>query len=178
MDNFNEKSLKAQAWKRFWARMFDLFLFGFVFMVITIHLRILQTHPIYYFIAQTLFTITLEAIFIWQNSTTPGKKFLGMYVVSSDNRKLTLAETWYRTFWVYVKGIWLGIPVMMFVPAWFSRNAFVKNGITIWDLAARTEIVEYPSSLFRKVIFGFIFILLMFLIGNYTLLLQGIAQAK
>ena len=54
----------------------------------------------------------------------------------------------------------------------------MKTGTTIWDEAAQTEIVMSPSNLFRRVMFVIVFILIMFLIGNYSLLQQAVQQAK
>ncbi|MEG1158840.1 MAG: RDD family protein [Acidaminococcaceae bacterium] len=174
----NQKTLRSLSWRRFWARMFDYFLFGFIFMVLVANTFLPAAHPAYYFIAQTLFIITVEAVFLAQNNTTPGKKFLGLHVVGTQQRELSFATAWYRTFWAYVKGLWLGLPVIMFVPAWFNRKVYESSGTTIWDEAARTEIISYPSNLFRKIMFALIFLLIVFLIGNFALLQQGLSQLK
>jgi uncharacterized RDD family membrane protein YckC len=173
-----EKTLSKIAWLRFWARMFDYFLFGFIFLVLTSHIPSFTNYPILFFFVQILFLVSSEAMFISRTGTTPGKKFLGIHVVGKNIRIVPFQIALYRTFWAYVKGLWLGIPVVMFIPAWFSKRRYVKDGTTIWDEAAQTEIVMSPSNIFRKVMFIIVFILIMFLIGNYSLLQQSIQQAK
>ncbi|MDD4321201.1 MAG: RDD family protein [Acidaminococcaceae bacterium] len=172
------KSLSKIAWLRFWARMFDYFLFGFIFLVLASHIPNFEQYPAIFFFVQILFLISSEAMFIAKTGTTPGKKFLGIHVVGKNVRTLSFKKAWYRTFWAYVKGIWLGLPVVMFVPAWFSKKRFIQDGTTIWDEAAQTEIILSPSNFFRKVMFVLVFLLIMFLIGNYSLLQQAMQQAK
>ena len=172
------KGLSKVAWLRFWARMFDYFLFGFIFLVLASHVPNYEQYPIAFFFIQLLFLISSEAMFIAKTGTTPGKKFLGLHVVGKHVRTLTFQAAWYRTFWAYVKGIWLGIPVVMFVPAWFSKRRFMQDGTTIWDEAAQTEIIVSASHLFRKIMFVLVFFLIIFLIGNYSLLQQAMQQPK
>lgn len=172
----NEKILTSLAWKRFWARMFDYFLFGFIFLVITSHIPNFNEYPFVYFACNLLFAILFEAIFIAQTSTTPGKKFLGLHVVGRMERTLSFKTACYRTFWAYVKGLWLGIPVMMFVPAYFSKKVFESTGTTIWDRAANTEIINFPSNMIRKILFVLVFIFMMYLVGSYSMLQQAMQQ--
>jgi hypothetical protein len=117
-------------------------------------------------------------MFIARTGTTPGKKFLGIHIVGKQTCIIPFQIALYRTFWAYVKGLWLGLPVIMFIPAWFSKRRYIKTGTTIWDEAAQTEIIMSPSNFFRRVMFVIVFILIMFLIGNYSLLQQAVQQAK
>lgn len=172
------KVLSKVAWRRFWARMFDYFLFGFIFLILASHIPNFEQYPTIYFFVQLLFLISSEAMFIAQTGTTPGKKFLGIHIVGKHERTLSFKTAWYRTFWAYVKGIWLGIPVVMFVPAWFSKKRFLQNGTTIWDEAAQTEVLLSPNKLFHKIMFVLVFFLIIFLIGNYSLLQQAAQQTK
>lgn len=173
-----DKVLSKEAWLRFWARMFDYFLFGFVFLILASRIPNFEQSPTIYFFVQLIFLISSEAMFIAKTGTTPGKKFLGIHVVGKQVRSLTFKTAWYRTFWAYVKGIWLGLPVVMFVPAWFSKRRFMRDGTTIWDEAAQTEVILSPSNWFRKIMFVIVFFLIIFLIGNYSLLQQAIQRPQ
>jgi len=174
----SDKTLSKIAWLRFWARMFDYFLFGFIFLVLTSHIPNFTKYPLVFFFTQIIFLVCSEAMFIARTGTTPGKKFLGIHIVGKQTCIIPFQIALYRTFWAYVKGLWLGLPVIMFIPAWFSKRRYIKTGTTIWDEAAQTEIIMSPSNFFRRVMFVIVFILIMFLIGNYSLLQQAVQQAK
>ena len=158
--------------------MFDYFLFGFIFLVLTSHIPTFTKYPLVFFFTQIIFLVGSEAMFIARTGTTPGKKFLGIHIVGKQTCIIPFQIALYRTFWAYVKGLWLGLPVIMFIPAWFSKRRYIKTGTTIWDEAAQTEIIMSPSNFFRRVMFVIVFILIMFLIGNYSLLQQAVQQAK
>ncbi|MDD3396616.1 MAG: RDD family protein [Acidaminococcaceae bacterium] len=164
------------AWHRFGARMFDFFLFGFVFMMLTDKIIWLRAQPLIYYALNMIFVIVSEGYFIHKTNSTPGKMFLGLVVVGQKQQAISFKTACYRTFWAYVKGLWMGIPVMMFVPAWFSRRLYQKTGTTVWDEAAQTKVLQMPSTWFRVVLFVFIFFLLIFLIGNYHLFQKAFEQ--
>lgn len=115
--------------------MFDYFLIGFLFLLLSRN-SIFALHNIFLYSAlQLIVVISVEALLLARTGTTIGKNFLGLRVVS-PTAPLDFNLAWKRTFWAYVKGLWLGIPLMMFVPAWFSRQVLRDSGSTIWDQPA------------------------------------------
>ena len=151
------------SWRRFWARMFDYFLIGFLFFL--------------YSALQLIVVISAEAFMLARTGTTAGKSFLGLRVVS-PSAPLDFNLAWKRTFWAYVKGLWLGIPIMMFVPAWFARQVLRDSGSTIWDQACGTHIEAEPVGRLRYILFAIVFFMLFAAIGNYEVFLQQIAQGQ
>ena len=109
------------SWRRFWARMFDYFLIGFLFLLLSRNSIFALNNIFLYSALQLIVVISAEAFMLARTGTTAGKSFLGLRVVS-PSAPLDFNLAWKRTFWAYVKGLWLGIPIMMFVPAWFARQ--------------------------------------------------------
>ena len=109
------------SWRRFWARMFDYFLIGFLFLLLSRNSIFALNNIFLYSALQLIVVISAEAFMLARTGTTAGKSFLGLRVVS-PSAPLDFNLAWKRTFWAYVKGLWLGIPIMMFVPAWFARG--------------------------------------------------------
>ena len=107
------------SWRRFWARMFDYFLIGFLFLLLSRNSIFALNNIFLYSALQLIVVISAEAFMLARTGTTAGKSFLGLRVVS-PSAPLDFNLAWKRTFWAYVKGLWLGIPIMMFVPAWFA----------------------------------------------------------
>ena len=112
-----------------------------------------------------------------RSGTTAGKSFLGLRVVS-PSAPLDFNLAWKRTFWAYVKGLWLGIPIMMFVPAWFARQVLRDSGSTIWDQACGTHIEAARSDVCATYCSPSSFFMLFAAIGNYEVFLQQIAQGQ
>ncbi|MDO5380402.1 MAG: RDD family protein [Acidaminococcaceae bacterium] len=170
-------TVNYHSWRRFWARMFDYFLLGFLFLLLSSN-SLLVLHNIFLYSAlQLIFIISAEAFMLARTGTTPGKSLLGLHVVSPA-APLDFNLAWKRTFWAYVKGLWLGIPIMMFVPAWFARQVLQGSGSTIWDQACGTHIEAEPVSRLRYVLFGIVFFMIFAAIGNYEVFLQSLAQGQ
>lgn len=166
----NGKFPNQHAWRRFLARMFDYLFFSFLFMVLISQAFRPAAYPVFYFIGQTLFVITLEAFFVGQGGTTPGKKFLGLYIVSDEDAPLSLHRAWQRTFCLYLRGLWLGLPILLFIPAWLSKKQLEATGTTSWDKAANTKVFTTGRNMLREILFVIVFLLLIYLISNFFLL--------
>lgn len=165
------------SWRRFWARMFDFFFIGFFFLILSRN-TIFSLHNIFlYSVLQLIVLMSVEALQIARTGTTIGKKLLGLKVVAGQV-PLDFNLAWKRTFWAYVKGLWLGIPIMMFVPAWFARQVLRDSGTTIWDQACGTHIEAEELPRWRYVFFAIAMFLVFSAIGNYEMFLKGLEQAK
>lgn len=154
------------SWRRFWARMFDYFLIGFLFLLLSRNSIFALNNIFLYSALQLIVVISAEAFMLARTGTTAGKSFLGLRVVS-PSAPLDFNLAWKRTFWAYVKGLWLGIPIMMFVPAWFARQVLRDSGSTIWDQACGTHIEAEPVGRLRYILFAIVFFMLFAAIGNY-----------
>ena len=166
----NGRFPNQHAWRRFLARMFDYLFFSFLFMVLISQAFLPAAYPVCYFIGQTIFVITLEALFVWRGGTTPGKRLLGLYIVSDEDAPLDLRRAWHRTFCLYLRGLWLALPIILFIPAWLSKRQLEATGTTSWDKAANTAVFTTSRNLFREILFVIVFLLLIYLISNFYLL--------
>ena len=164
------------SWRRFWARMFDYFLIGFLFLLLSRNSIFALNNIFLYSALQLIVVISAEAFMLARTGTTAGKSFLGLRVVS-PSAPLDFNLAWKRTFWACVKGLWLGIPIMMFVPAWFARQVLRDSGSTIWDQACGTHIEAVEIGRLRYALFAIVFFMLFAAIGNYEQFLQSLAAA-
>ena len=103
------------SWRRFWARMFDYFLIGFLFLLLSRNSIFALNNIFLYSALQLIVVISAEAFMLARTGTTAGKSFLELRVVS-PSAPLDFNLAWKRTFWAYVKGLWLGIPIMCSSP--------------------------------------------------------------
>ena len=94
------------SWRRFWARMFDYFLIGFLFLLLSRNSIFALNNIFLYSALQLIVVISAEAFMLARTGTTAGKSFLGLRVVS-PSAPLDFNLAWKRTFWAYVKGLWL-----------------------------------------------------------------------
>ena len=129
-------------WRRFFARMLDLFLTIAVwkaiqFFALHIHGPQLGLEELLYYTATNwggwLVLLAVEPILLAVWGYTPGKWLLGLRVRREDGRKLAWDDAMERTAKVFLYGFGLGIP---FVDLWRlgeSQSQCKKDQVMPWD---------------------------------------------
>lgn len=85
------------SWRRFWARMFDYFLIGFLFLLLSRNSIFALNNIFLYSALQLIVVISAEAFMLARTGTTAGKSFLGLRVVS-PSAPLDFNLAWKRTY--------------------------------------------------------------------------------
>ncbi len=151
-------------WVRFFARMFDYALFGFICFIFKKHLFsfYLLSKREYLIPLQFLAWIPLEALFLSVWGYTPGKFLLRTKVSDKWGNKLNFKRALRRSFSVWFRGIGMGLPVINIITMFFSFTKLKTNEITSWDKDEKVLVTHYPIQPIRliialvAVIFGFL----------------------
>ena len=129
---------KAQMLRRFWARWFDLHLYGLVWlgsMRLAGHNMTELVTDMWMLIWQMLPWFGIEAVMIHLWGTTPGKALLGIRVRQANGRPPAVGASVWRSLRVWVLGLGLGMPLLVIfcqgVSFWVTRRV----GRPLWDAA-------------------------------------------
>lgn len=151
----------ARPWSRFWARIFDIFLYSF-----PIGLALGLIFPTLFeaswtqgragayvlgFLALPLVMI-LDAAVIAMTGTSPGKAIAGLKVRDLDGRKLTFETAARRNLQVYWKGLAIGLPILNLVAYGSGYSAVKEAGLTSWDEDTGTRVLAVEGGEYRIVL--------------------------
>lgn len=120
----------SYAWRRFFAKTFDLML---ALTIALIAVAVITPDQFSWFVISS----SVAAIFIWlsievlTSCRTIGRKFLGINVIRL-NENVSFFE---RSIVLLVGGLALEIPVISFATKIFSYFTYRKTGTTLWDKA-------------------------------------------
>jgi predicted RNA-binding Zn-ribbon protein involved in translation (DUF1610 family) len=157
-------------WIRFFARMFDIYVFANLLMIVFQYFRIhlagfllltghLISVPLYdvvdtvlsYIVATTLL-IPIESLWLCLCGTTPGKWLLGVSVRSVEGRKPSYGKALRRSALVCVEGLMFEVPVLSIVCLALGFRTLNRTNTTPWDLGAGTVVQHRELSALRAAI--------------------------
>ena len=162
-------------WRRFFARIVDLSFFSIVYGSIAgVVIGLLQpqlletmlfTNPLVLTMVNAYFASILSGLFVGGVGTSPGKYLFGLKLRTINGELLGLTNGVRRDMRVYVQGLAFGIPIVLYMTAFWSKGILEKEGVTPWDKGQYTMSVM-KDSLKRKIltIIGIIsFVILLFI---------------
>lgn len=134
-------------WVRYFARVFDLYVFvvvlGFVSGFLGLSLGV-SSSPLVANLEWTIAAIVLwvpfESLWLCLCGTTPGKWLLGVSVRSADGKKPSFGRAFQRSLLVATEGWGLGIPVLSLVTLIRGSRTLDSTNTTPWDLQANTTV--------------------------------------
>jgi DNA-binding transcriptional MerR regulator len=144
-------------WRRFLARMFDLFLYrilwtaftAFVFQInIMSRSGFSSIFDSFVAIAMMLF---LEPFLLKVLGTTPGKAIFGLRIENPEGRFLNYSEAFERTWGVIGTGMGFNIPIYDLVREWKSYQLCIDNEPQPWDESISYSIKD--TKWFRAMIY-------------------------
>lgn len=148
----------ASGWPRILARGVDMFfmyllftvglftIFGFVLGLLG-RLDLLQVYLGQHWIVQAIVPLLIwglaESIFLPMTGATPGKLLLGMRVVQGDTDSYPrLGRSFFRTYWMLLRGLLLGVPILSYFAMFFWTSALMPPyKAPPWDKRGRTRVV-------------------------------------
>lgn len=153
----------AQLLRRFWARWFDLHMFGLVWwgsMRLAGHdLAELMT-DMWMLVWQMLPWFAIETLMIHLWGTTPGKALLGIRVRQADGRPPPIGASIWRSLRVWTLGLGLGMPLMVLLCQGLSFWVSRRIGRPLWDVAGDHRVSVAAVLPVRVVLFVALFVLL------------------
>jgi hypothetical protein len=142
-------------WRRYFARMFDLYLFYlFFFLFLGIVLPSLfansdkSTGIVYSVIGAVAYAV-FEGFCLHVFGTSLGKKLYGIKVVRADKDGFVLPISFKRSFAVWIRGLGLGIPIAAFVTLIVAYQTLSREGQTSWDRDFQCSVTHSKLSALR-----------------------------
>jgi hypothetical protein len=131
-------------WRRYFARMFDLWAFVFIFFVIlgVIFPELFQTNQsratahdneYLYTLWGVAAYVIFEAICLNTFGTTFGKFIYGIRIKMKEADQIPFLSAVKRCFFVWLRGLGLSIPLISLITLIVAYNNLLKNGETSWD---------------------------------------------
>lgn len=144
---------KGRPWTRFWARMLDYLIFGFVIGFISAIFNIPLPFDQQPFMGMLIIFlwVFVEAIFLSTWGKTLGKWLLCIEVRGPEGAKLTFLQALNRSFSVWWMGLGAGIPIVNLVTMIIAAVKLSNCQITTWDRTGHFRVTHYPVGVMRVV---------------------------
>ena len=156
---------QVRPWVRYWARMFDFFLFAFLggATLGVVYPPIIEIPEILFSILLLFAYAFVEPAMLAGWGTTPGKALLKIRLRNSDGSKLSYTDALSRSFDVFFKGVGIGIPIVQLITLIFAYNRLTKKGITSWDEGGNFKVSHQAIEAWRSIVAVFIFMAFLYL---------------
>lgn len=168
-------------WHRFWARILDYLIFGFIVTnIIGLFLSVKFISPPVITMGLIFFWVFLEALFISFWNTTPGKWLFNIKIEKKDGSPITYIEALARGFSVWWLGLAAGLPVIYIVTLIVACVKLSNNRVTSWDKKGDFVVKHRKMSWWRIIVVVMLYVLfgyLLFLI-NIELIEYGKAVSS
>ncbi|HEY0038792.1 MAG TPA: RDD family protein [Longimicrobium sp.] len=156
---------ETYAWRRFLARIIDLFLYGIVLLtpvqiaapefMTPEYLARAQAAPaeipmslrLGFLLALGVTVILLDTLLVHLWSTTPGKALFGLRIVRSDGNRLSVRESLSRAIRAWAIGMGAGIAFATIVGGVMSYIRLTSRGRTHWDEALDLRVEHTPQTI-------------------------------
>ena len=167
------------AWRRFFARMFDAYVTGFLVTVLililiglvlgminqqylvnyNILLKNLETiDPRFVAVIQLFLLIFINSAFMGLTGNTLGKLIFGVKVLDQNNLPLNYITALKREFYVFARGFAGGLPMANLLFMYLGYQNLKKEGITYWDKKLDLKLVHRNNGVKQNIlnVFGFL----------------------
>lgn len=150
------KNTLPRPWIRLWARYIDISIFGLLGGFLISLIYDVKSGP-FFGITLTgygiivLSVIVLESICLTLFGGTPGKWLANIRIADFEGKRPSIKQSLDRTFLVWEKGMWFGVPILFFIPMYLAKKKLDNNGSTSWDIICRLTVYHRPVSAIRYV---------------------------
>jgi uncharacterized RDD family membrane protein YckC len=160
---------KAHPWRRYWARMLDVSVIGFVtWAVIGFVVGVVAPEPGKAFFAifkqpivgpllDGLLTLVVAipgtALLLGLTGGTPGKWLFGVKIVRPDGRPIGVAAALWREIQVWFRGLGMGIPLVALFTVFGGYSWLKDDGYAPWDKPRQRVALHRPAGFAQFVLF-------------------------
>jgi hypothetical protein len=174
VDDVFESVSQVRPWARYWARTIDVFIFGVIFgFIIGIvgifeeaAWQLLELPSVVLGIIIICLYPFVEALFLSNWGTTPGKWMLNTKVLNKYGEHLSYTEALIRSFRIVWQGWGLGIPIVSLVTLLISYSNLKSNSITSWDANLETVVIHKKIGVTR-ILITIIIVIAIFALAAY-----------
>jgi len=136
----------VRPWIRFWARMFDIWVFGFFFAFFAMGLIAIvapesnlekvifdKENELWFGMFSLFAWVFVEATLLSTFGTTPGKFLFKIKLIPPSGSVPTFGAALARSIAVWWRGLGTGFPLMSLFTLLRANSRLVEQGITSWD---------------------------------------------
>jgi uncharacterized RDD family membrane protein YckC len=110
--------------------------------------------------------VPVEAMVLSGFGTTPGKALLRIKVANADGSRLDFGTAFNRSFQVWMRGLALGIPIVMLFTMAFGYNRLTSTGSTHWDQALGLSVTHSKVTVLGWIVLAMFFFLVLLAVGS------------
>lgn len=138
---------RTNAWKRFFARCIDVWIFAIIFAVIVSAFypssTLLKSDLLFGMVILFIW-IFIESFFLQMFGSTFGKWLLRINIRKANGTKLSYLDALQRSFSVWAYGLGIGFPVVALFTEISAYSDLTRRGATSWDKERNLQ-VTYQS---------------------------------
>lgn len=152
-DNMREAIPLIRPWTRYFARMIDYIIAGFIFGIVEEAFRLdLSVNKYLYASLGGFIWLFVEALLLVKFGTTIGKWLLNTKVKDLSGRNLSYTNALARSFWVWLIGNGACIPVANILAAIYGYNQLTNSGTTLWDNKGKSIVIQEGENIVKSII--------------------------
>jgi len=158
----------TRPWIRYWARLFDLYVFNFVcglFLGIVVPRFVETTNEIVLSMILCFAWIFVEALILSSFQTTPGKWLFKINLKATSGAQINFSQALTRSLKVWWRGLGTGFPFASLITLIIAHNNLKKEGITSWDRDGNLTVNHAELSIPRVLVAIGFFVLFLILIA-------------
>lgn len=133
------EAIPTRPWVRYWARMFDLYVFGLIggfFLGIIVPQFLEKANEIVLGMIFVFIWIFVESLLLSSFQTTPGKWLLKTRLVTASGAQINFSQALSRSLKVWWRGLGTGFPIAALITLLVANRNLTRDGITSWDREA------------------------------------------
>jgi len=168
-------SMRVRPWVRFFARMLDILLFSSFLGFMLFYFFPSFFDWVTYSVSDTLLGFLVVFVFVFIEplmlvlwGATPGKALLGIRLGCVDGSRFSYLGCLRRSFWVWVRGLGLGLPVVCLVAFFMAYRCLRREGVTSWDRDYGFFVLHSRVGFLRGVV-----VVLIFVVFFYIMVFEG-----
>ncbi|MFN7310890.1 MAG: RDD family protein [Vampirovibrionales bacterium] len=156
----------AGAWRRFFARIFDIEFTGLLLclpitllcLLFPVSKNIVENlsamQGLFISVFLTPFSFLADSFVHDVFGNTLGKQLLGVRVINQDNTPLSLTAYLKRNFAVYIKGLWFYLPLLDFIPMLKEARRIRYKLPSSYDEDLGYQVIASPLKWWKVLIFS------------------------
>jgi len=163
----------AGAWRRFFARIFDVYLLNIIIVSILSFTLSYNFRGFAEWISNgskdMLFSISciplslaMESLIYSIFKSTPGKFLLGLNVLNYNDKKINGADYFSRNAALYTSALALGLPLINLFTMYSQYRSLSSSGKSTYDKKLGFTVVRRNSGIVKTIVFALLFIGLLF----------------
>lgn len=167
-DAAQNKVKQTRPWVRFWARIFDYLLFGFVIGVLIgvfdIPIGAAANGP-FLGMGVIFLWVFIESILLCTWGATPGKWIMHCTIRDDEGKKLSFMRALNRSFSVWWLGVGAGVPIISLITMIVACVKLSNSHVTTWDNTGQCHVEHQKVDWWRTLIMIGCFIIFAYLVA-------------